>query len=550
MSDTASDSAREAAWQALAAEREALGATHMRDLFAADAGRSDRMSLEAAGLALDYSRHIATPDTIGLLAGLAAAAGVESRRAAMFGGEHINLTEDRAVLHPALRSDPEDAFRDGKQHCSRDVHGVLDAMESFVARVHAGEHTGWTGRPIESVVNIGIGGSDLGIVMATQALRPYRHPRIRVYCVSNIDGTDLADTLAEIDPETTLFVICSKTFTTLETLTNANAARSWFVERGGVAAVGQHFVAVSTNHEAMDEFGIDPANRFGFWDWVGGRYSLWSAVGLSIALAVGMEHFRALLAGARAMDRHFIEAPLAESMPVILAGLAVWYNNFFGAATQAVLPYDNRLARLPAYLQQLHMESNGKRVRLDGAPVAGDTGTIIWGEAGSNAQHSFYQLLHQGTRLVPVDFLAPINGSGLAQQQQDLALANCFAQAQALLNGQTAEEVAADLSARGMDEQTVARLVPHKVHPGNRPSSLILFPRLDPAALGALVALYEHKVFVEGVIWGINSFDQWGVELGKKLAVGLTDAVAEPASAAGVDPATRRLLAYVARWRD
>jgi glucose-6-phosphate isomerase len=317
-----------------------------------------------------------------------------------------------------------------------------------------------------------------------------------------------------------------------------------------VAAVGQHFVAVSTNHEAMDEFGIDPANRFGFWDWVGGRYSLWSAVGLSIALAVGMEHFRALLAGARAMDRHFIEAPLAESMPVILAGLAVWYNNFFGAATQAVLPYDNRLARLPAYLQQLHMESNGKRARIDGAPVAGDTGTIIWGEAGSNAQHSFYQLLHQGTRLVPVDFLAPINGSGLAQQQQDLALANCFAQAQALLNGQTAEEVAADLNARGMDEETVARLVPHKVHPGNRPSSVILFPRLDPAALGALVALYEHKVFVEGVIWGINSFDQWGVELGKKLAGGLTGAVADPPSAADVDPATRSLLAYVARWRD
>ena len=550
MSNSGFDPTKLEAWNALKRHREALADTHMRTLFRDDPGRSERMTLEVGDLALDFSRNIATDETVELLARLARDAGLEERRDAMFGGGHINLTEDRAVLHTALRSAPGDAFQDDGEDCTADVHAVLERMAGFVERVRIGAHTGWTGRPVEAVVNIGIGGSDLGIVMATRALEPYRHERLRVYTVSNIDGTDLADTLAVVDPETTLFVICSKTFTTLETLTNAQAARRWFVGHAGEAAVARHFVAASTNHEAMDEFGIDPANRFGFWDWVGGRYSLWSAVGLTIALAVGMDHFRALLAGARAMDRHFLEADPAANLPVVLAGLAVWYNNFFGAQTQAVLPYDNRLSRLPAYLQQLQMESNGKRVRCDGAPVTADTGTIIWGEAGSNAQHSFYQLLHQGTRLVPVDFIAPINGSGINQGQQDLALANCFAQAQALLNGQTGEEVRQDLAARGLPRTEIDRLTPHKIHPGNRPSNLILFPRLDPHTLGALLALYEHKVFVEGVIWGINSFDQWGVELGKKLASDLAGAVSEPAHAGAVDPATARLLGYVQRWRD
>jgi glucose-6-phosphate isomerase len=550
MPDRSCDPTRLAAWRALDAEREALSGVHMRDLFAGDPRRSERMTVEAAGLALDFSRNIATPDTIGLLADLAVAAGVETRRDAMFAGRHINVTEDRAVLHVALRSAPGDAFRDGEQDCTADVRRVLDEMAAFVDRVRSADYRGWTGRPVESVVNIGIGGSDLGIVMATAALARYRHERIRVFSVSNIDGTDLADVLAEVDPETTLFVICSKTFTTLETLTNARAARQWLIDRAGAAAVARHFVAVSTNHAAMDEFGIDPAHRFEFWDWVGGRYSLWSAVGLTVALAVGMAHFRELLDGARAMDRHFLSAPPTANLPIILGGLAVWYNNFLGASTQAVLPYDNRLARLPAYLQQLHMESNGKGVRLDGMSVATDTGTIIWGEPGSNAQHSFYQLLHQGTRLVPVDFLAPINGSGPDQRQHDLALANCFAQAQALVDGQSLAEVQAELGARGLGTEDIERLAPHKVHPGNRPSNLILFPRLDPAALGAIVALYEHKVFVEGTIWGINSFDQWGVELGKRRAGELASAVTDPAAARGLDPATRRLLSYVERWRD
>lgn len=538
------------AWQALERHYDAIRDVRMRDLFEADPERFGRFSLDADSLVLDYSRNIATAKTIRLLVALARESGVETMRDRMFAGEHINSTENRAVLHVALRADRDDSFADGEQDCTADVHEVLARMETFVEHVVSGRYKGTTGKAIQSVVNIGIGGSDLGIAMATEALAGYRTPGIRCHTVSNIDGTQLADVTAEVDAETTLFVVCSKTFTTLETLTNANAARAWLTERLGESAVGSHFAAVSTNHEAMDRFGIAADNRFAFWDWVGGRYSLWSAVGLSIALAVGMDNFRRILAGGRVMDRHFRETQLDKNMPVLMALLAVWYNNFFKASTQAILPYDNRLHRFPAFLQQLQMESNGKRVDRRGHPVDVDTGAIIWGEAGSNAQHSFYQLLHQGTRLIPADFLLPVNASGPSQRQQNLAIANCLAQAQALMAGQTEEEVREQLEARGLDEKAVRALMPHKVHPGNRPSNTLIFPRLDPETLGKLVSLYEHKVFVEGVIWGINSFDQWGVELGKILASGLEDAVAAPGSASSSDDSIRGLLGLVGRWRE
>jgi glucose-6-phosphate isomerase len=382
-----------------------------------------------------------------------------------------------------------------------EVWDVLTRMESFIDDVHNGTIKGSTGKRLTDIVNIGIGGSDLGPVMASRALRPYWREGMRFHSVSNIDGTQLADLEEELDPETTLFVVCSKTFTTLETMTNARAARAWVVRELDELAVQYHFVAASTNHKAMDEFGIRADFRFGFWDWVGGRYSLWSAVGLSLALVVGMDVFRQLLSGGRRMDLHFRQAPLEENMPVLLALLGIWYNNFFGAQSQAILPYDNRLERFPAYLQQLQMESSGKSVRMDGKPVRCDTGMVIWGEAGNNAQHSFYQLLHQGTRLVPVDFLLPAKSSGATQGQQNFAIDNCLAQAEALMDG--------------FDEPG---LEPYRVHAGNNPSNVILFEKLTPEVLGQLIALYEHKVFVEGVIWGIDSFDQWGVELGKKLA--------------------------------
>jgi glucose-6-phosphate isomerase len=385
--------------------------------------------------------------------------------------------------------------------------------------------------------------------MAVEALAGYRVPGIEVHCVSNIDGTQLADVLSRIEPAETLIVVCSKTFTTLETLTNARAAREWLVGRMGEDAVRTHFVGVSTNHAAMDDFGIGRDKRFGFWDWVGGRYSMWSAVGLSIALAVGVDHFREFLAGGRAMDHHFRDTPAETNLPVLLALLSVWNTDFLGMDSLVVLPYDNRLARFPAYLQQLHMDSNGKRVTLDGRPVGVDTGPVLWGEPGSNAQHSFYQLMHQGTRRVAVDFLAPVKGSGPSQAQQDLALANLLAQAQALSHGLTEGEVLAQLEAAGQDEATARRLAPHKVHPGNRPSNTLMFERLDPSTLGKLVALYEHKVFTEGVVWGINSFDQWGVELGKRLAGELADAVSSAGPWEGGDASTRGLLEAIRRWR-
>ena len=519
MSEKTRPAASLAAWKALKAHRKKIARVSLRELFASDPGRARTFTTSAAGIRLDYSRQRITRQTLRLLTALADEAGVADLRSRMFAGDHINTTEDRAVLHVALRAGKRDRFRDGQQNCTADVHAVLGRMKSFVGAVHAGEIRGHgSRRPFSDIVNIGIGGSDLGIEMGLKALHHHRQPGIRVHTVSNIDGTQLADVLDEVDPRTTLFVICSKTFTTQETLTNAQAARAWLVGQLGEKAVGRNFAAVSTNHAAMDAFGIHPDYRFGFWDWVGGRYSIWSAVGLSLALGIGMENFRAFLAGGRAMDRHFLSAEPGKNLPVQLAMLAIWNNDFLGSDTQAVLPYDARLARFPAFLQQMHMESNGKRVRRDGKAAGVPTGTIIWGEAGNNAQHSFYQLLHQGTRVVPVDFIAPDEGSSPFQDQHRLGLINMEAQARALAFGQPADEVRADLESRGMSAAEVRALTPHKVHPGDRPSSLIRFRRLDPETLGKLVALYEHKVFVEGAVWGVNSFDQWGVELGKKLA--------------------------------
>ncbi len=513
------------AWKALKAHyRESMRDRHLRDLFARDRKRTERYTLEAGELVLDYSKTHINSTTHKLLVRLAKEAGVPAAIEAMFGGDKINATEGRSVLHTALRSKISDTIA-LETPGVREVWEVLTRIEAFADRVHSHELRGSTGKPLTTIVNIGIGGSDLGPVMASEALRHHRMAGMQFRAVSNIDGTQLADLKEEIDPESTLFVICSKTFTTLETMTNANAARAWVAAQLGEEAVSKHFVAASTNHEAMNEFGIDPDFRFGFWDWVGGRYSLWSAVGLSLALVIGMGNFQRLLAGGRIMDQHFRQSPLAENAPVLMALLAIWYNNFFGAESHAILPYDNRLHRFPAYLQQLQMESNGKSVRMDGKPVKTDTGMVIWGEAGNNAQHSFYQLLHQGTRLIPADFILPMRSSGGDQAQQDLAIANCLAQSEALMDG---------FNETGLS--------PHRVHRGNNPSSTIVFEALTPEILGQLIALYEHKVFVEGVIWGIDSFDQWGVELGKKLASSMADAVSGKGEYTGTNASTQSLL--------
>nr|WP_262402200.1 glucose-6-phosphate isomerase [Actinomadura sp. CNU-125] len=526
-------------WSALAEHQAALAGRHLRDLFADDPGRADRMTVTAGDLFLDYSKHRVTGETIGLLTALAARSGLRERIDAMFAGEHINVSEDRAVLHTALRLPPGAELVVDGQDAAADVHAVLEKAADFAGRVRAGEWTGFTGEPIRTVVNIGIGGSDLGPAMAYEALRDYVDAGIACRFVSNIDPADVTAALAGLDPATTLFVISSKTFGTLETLTNARVARSWLVERlGDEAAVSRHFVAVSTNAERVAEFGIDTANMFGFWDWVGGRYSLDSAIGLSLMIAIGSEAFREMLAGFREIDEHFRTAPLEANMPVLMGLLGVWYTDFFGAQTRAVLPYSQRLSRFPAYLQQLTMESNGKSVRADGAPVVAQTGAIFWGEPGTNGQHAFYQLLHQGTRLVPADFIGlaePFEDravDGGAGGMHDLLTANMLAQTSALAFGKTAEEIAA--------EGTPAAIVPHKVMPGNRPTSTILVPKLTPKTLGELVALYEHIVFVEGTIWGIDSFDQWGVELGKVMAQDLAPALTSAEPPAGAPTRRRR----------
>jgi len=503
----------------------------LAQLFARDTTRAERFSLSAGNLTLDYSKNHVNSTTRKLFARLGKDAGVPAAIEAMFSGEAINETEGRSVLHVALRSKISDQVA-LETPGVREVWEVLSKMEDFIESVHTGKINGSTSRRLTDIVNIGIGGSDLGPLMASKALRPYWNIDMRFHSVSNVDGTQLADLKDELDPERTLFVICSKTFTTLETMTNARAARDWIVDTLGHSAVEHHFVAASTNHKAMNAFGINPNYRFGFWDWVGGRYSLWSAVGLSLALVIGMQNFRRILAGGRVMDQHFRQAPLDENMPVMLAMLGVWYNNFFGAESQAILPYDNRLDRFPAYLQQLQMESSGKSVRMDGKPVRCSTGMVIWGESGNNAQHSFYQLLHQGTRLVPIDFLLPVKTSGGDQSQQDLAIANCLAQSEALMDG---------FNENGIET--------YRVHKGNNPSNTILFEELTPETLGQLIALYEHKVFVEGVVWGIDSFDQWGVELGKKVAVALANVVAGEAAYKGDNESTRSLLLQIKKKR-
>jgi len=523
-------------WQALQAHYEKIKAQHLRTLFADDETRGERLTAEAAGLYLDYSKNRITDETLTLLGGLAEESGLRGRIDAMFRGDRINLTENRAVLHVALRA-PRGAsiVVDGKDVVP-EVHAVLDAMADFSNRVRSGTWKGHTGKPIRNVVNIGIGGSDLGPVMAYDALKHYSARAMTFRFVSNVDGTDIVEATRDLDPSETLFIVSSKTFTTLETMTNADSARRWLLAGlGDTHAVARHFVAVSTNGPKVSEFGIDAANMFGFWDWVGGRYSMDSAIGLSTMLAIGPESFRDLLAGFHRMDEHFRSAPFARNLPVLMGLLALWYTDFFGAETVAVLPYEQYLKRFPAYLQQLTMESNGKRVTREGAEVGYSTGPIYWGEPGTNGQHSFYQLIHQGTRLIPCDFIAfakPLNPLG---RHHDMLLANVFAQAEALAFGKTREQVVA--------EGTRAPIVPHRVFPGNRPSNTILAERLTPESLGALVALYEHSVFTQGALWDIDSFDQWGVELGKVLAQRIIPEVegdAEPAL--GHDSSTNNLI--------
>jgi glucose-6-phosphate isomerase len=504
-----SDSAE---WQALAEHHREVGGRHLRDLFAEDAGRGEELTCRAGDLYLDYSKNRLTGETIELLVALAERAGLRERTEAMFGGEHINTAEDRAVLHVALRDPSTGGLEVDGQDVRHDVHEVLDRMADFADRVRGGAWTGHTGERIRAVVNIGIGGSDLGPAMAYLALRDYSDRSLSFRFVSNIDPTDLAEATRDLDPATTLFVVASKTFTTQETLTNATEARRWLLDGlgGDQDAVAKHFVAVSTNAEKVAAFGIDTANMFGFWDWVGGRYSFTSAIGLSLMVAVGPAHYRDMLDGFHTIDEHFRTAPYEENLPALLGLISLWYTDFFGAQTQAVLPYSQYLSRFPAYLQQLCMESNGKSVTRDGAPVDVHTGEIVWGEPGTNGQHAFYQLLHQGTLLVPADFLAFAEPNHDLDGMHDLFLANFLGQPRALAFGKTAEEVAA--------EGTAEAVVPHKVMPGNHPSNAIIAPKLTPNTLGQLVAAYEHRVFTQGVVWGINSFDQWGVELGKVMA--------------------------------
>ncbi len=500
------------AWTALARHCTRLQATNLRELFAADPGRGERFACEAAGIYLDYAKNRIDDAVLASLLQLAEQSGLRARIDAMFRGDRINVSENRSVLHVALRAPRGESIIVDGHDVVPEVHAVLDRMSAFADRVRSGDWKGHTGRRIRNVINIGIGGSDLGPVMAYEALRFYSARDMTFRFVSNVDGTDFAEAVRDLDAAETLFIVASKTFTTLETMTNAHTARDWMQAALGrdKGAVARHFVAVSTNAEKVTEFGIDTANMFGFWDWVGGRYSMDSAIGLSTMLAIGPDHFRAMLAGFHAMDEHFRTAPFERNLPVLMGLLAVWHNDFFGAQTVAVLPYEQYLKRFPAYLQQLTMESNGKHVTLDGVPVASDTGPVYWGEPGTNGQHSFYQLIHQGTRLIPCDFIGFAKSLNPLGRHHDMLLANVFAQAEALAFGKTAAEVKA--------EGTPDWLVPHRVFEGNRPSNTLLLDQLTPEALGKLVALYEHNVFTQGTIWGIDSFDQWGVELGKVLA--------------------------------
>ena len=531
------------AWQSLIAHHDGMRGKHMRDLFARDPQRFEKFSLRLDDLLVDFSKNRVTDETMLLLMDLARERGVEDYRERMFAGEKINFTENRAALHVALRNCANrPIFVDGV-NVMPGVNTVLERMSAFADRVRSGEWRGFTGRPIEHVVNIGIGGSDLGPLMVCEALRPYGHKRLTMHFVSNVDGTHIVEALKQTDPETTLFIVASKTFTTQETLANARTARDWLLEHArNETAVAKHFVAVSTNAQAVSAFGIDTTNMFEFWDWVGGRYSLWSAIGLPIALFVGMDRFEELLEGAHAMDEHFRSAPLERNIPVVLAMLGVWYVNFFQAHTHAILPYDQYLHRFPAYLQQGDMESNGKSVDRAGRRVAWHTGPVIWGEPGTNGQHAFYQLIHQGTRIVPCDFLAAAETHNPVGEHHRILLSNFFAQTEALMRGRSLDAVQAEMAAAGFSTGEIERLAPHRVFEGNRPTNSILYRRLTPFRLGSLIAMYEHKIFVQGIVWNVNSFDQWGVELGKQLAKAILPELTDAAPVASHDASTNGLI--------
>ncbi|MGA2443235.1 MAG: glucose-6-phosphate isomerase [Tepidisphaeraceae bacterium] len=531
------------AWKALSAHYQKISSVHMRDLFAQDPKRFEKFSLRFGDILLDFSKNRITDETLRLLLDLARHARIEDWRDRMFRGEKINITEGRAVLHVALRNRSNRPIRVDGQDVMPAVNAVLSHMRQFSDAIRSGQWKGYTGKPITDVVNIGIGGSDLGPVMVTEALKPYGKPGLRVHFVSNVDRADIAEKLKILDPQTALFIVASKTFTTQETLTNAQTARDWFVAAAiNPSAVAKHFVALSTNEEEVTKFGIDRQNMFEFWDWVGGRYSLWSAIGLSIAVYVGMDHFEQLLSGAHAMDEHFRTTPLEKNLPVILGLLGVWYNNFFGAQSLAILPYDQYLHRFPAYFQQGDMESDGKSTDRDGHFVDYSTGPVIWGEPGTNGQHAFYQLIHQGTKLIPCDFLAPIESQNPVGEHHAILLSNFFAQTEALMKGKTESEVRAELAKLGITGPEQDKLTPHKIFAGNKPTNSILFQKLTPQTLGALIALYEHKIFVQGIIWNINSFDQWGVELGKQLAKAILPEIHQPGEIASHDSSTNGLI--------
>ncbi len=537
------DLSRSAAWSALEFHKQEMGDLHMREMFELDSLRFSRFSVRWGEFFLDYSKNRIIPKTMELLMDMARNAGLEKKRNDMFSGSTINFTENRSVLHTALRKPPGYLLEIDGLDVAEEVADVLAQMKSFCKKVISGSWKGYTGKQMTDVVNIGIGGSDLGPYMVTEALRPFAHGKLGVHFVSNVDGSHVSEVLKKLDPETTLFIIASKTFTTQETLTNAMTAREWFLgHAGNESHIAKHFAAVSTNREKVVEFGIDESSMFRFWDWVGGRYSLWSSIGLSIALYIGFEKFRELLDGAYAMDQHFCNEPLERNIPVLLAVLGIWYNNFFNVSSHAVIPYDQYLHRFPAYLQQLDMESNGKRVDRQGNTIEYATGPVIWGEPGTNSQHAFFQLLHQSPKFIPADFIVPMKTQNPVGDHHDLLLANCFAQTEALMKGKTGEEVIIELEASGADNEKLNMLLPHKVFPGNRPSNTILVSEINPYTLGSLIAIYEHKVFVQGIIWDINSFDQWGVELGKQLAKNIFPELKGGETVASHDSSTNGLI--------
>lgn len=538
------------AWQALQAHAEQMAGSTIGDLFAQDSERFSKFSTQFHDILLDYSKNRITEETLEKLVALAQECGVAEGIASMFSGEKLNATENRAVLHTALRNRSNRAIQVDGEDVMPAVNAELAKMRAFCDKIHSGEWKGFTGKAITSIVNIGIGGSDLGPVMVTESLKPFQDKGITPYFVSNVDGTHIAEVLKQVDPETTLFLVASKTFTTQETMTNANSAKAWFLEAAGdETQVAKHFAALSTNGPAVEAFGIDPQNMFAFWDWVGGRYSLWSAIGLSIALTIGFDRFEDLLLGAHDMDEHFRTTPLQDNIPVLLALIGLWYGNFFGADSEAILPYDQYMHRFAAYFQQGNMESNGKTTSRDGEMVDYQTGPIIWGEPGTNGQHAFYQLIHQGSKLIPCDFLAPAVTFNPLADHHDKLLANFFAQTEALAFGKTRQQVEAEFVAAGKDLAEVAELVPHKVFEGNRPTNSILFRQMSPRVLGQLVAMYEHKIFVQGVIWNIYSFDQWGVELGKQLANKILPELSGDADVASHDSSTNGLINQYRAWR-